>query len=185
MDISELEFNTITRLEYMKRVAAEEDGQIVIYYSNDNAIQENMLELGYLTRNGVDKLDEHIDHYEFLATTDKLNNASIDKILMDLIGYDANKFLKLKVVSIIDIPGNYEDLFNDLCEMNKSNDFTDIGSGDFRKALDMHGFTEGAGVNGHYSYGSDKLVDYCSKNLAKRTSHKPSPFRAESSGGQF
>lgn len=160
MDISELGFSAIKKIERMKENSIEDSKHSeVIYKSRKNTLYKALIADGYLVLDTVNTTKDYMD-YDFYLGTDKLKSASIDKILMDLVGHDKDYILKNKVISITDVPWDFEDCIESLCSADGYFDKVDIGDGDFRKALDMHGFTTGAGVNGHYSCGTEKLSKF-------------------------
>jgi len=164
MDISELSFGAIRKIERMKEDALEKSSHVeVVYKSRKNRVFNALISDGYLVLDTERETKEYFD-YLFYKATDKLLGASIDKILMDLVGHDKDYILKNKVISITDVPYDFEDVFEALTDSDGYFDKVDIGNGVFRQALDMHGFTVGAGVNGHYSSGTSKLATFSKSN---------------------
>lgn len=164
MNLSELSFSAIKKIERMKEDALEKSNHTeVVYKSRKNTLYNALISDGYLELDTERETKDYFD-YKFYMSTDKLKIASVDKILMDLVGHDKDYILKNKVISIIDVPWDYEDCFESLCSADGYFDKVDIGDGKFRRVLDMHGFTSGAGTNGHYSAGTEKLSMYCKAN---------------------
>ena len=162
MDISELGFGAINTIERIKKDLLDIDNNnaVVIYKNRKNIMYKALMKDGYLVLDTVNVTESYAG-YDFYNPTEKMKNASIDKILMDLVGYDKETVLKKKVISITDVPYDYEDVFEALNSADGYFDRVDIGNGDWRRALDMHGFTYGAGANGAYSSGSEKLSEFC------------------------
>jgi len=161
MDLSELSFSAIKKIERMKEDALEKSSHTeVVYKSRKNILYNALISDGYLELDTERETKEYMD-YNFYKATDKLLSASVDKILMDLVGHGKDYIMKNKVISITDVPWDFEECFESLCSADGYFDKVDIGDGNFRKALDMHGFTTGAGVNGHYSAGTEKLSKFC------------------------
>ena len=164
MDLSELSFSAIKKIERMKEDALEKSNHTeVVYKSRKNTLYNALISDGYLELDTERETKDYFD-YKFYMSTDKLKTSSVDKILMDLVGHDKDYILKNKVISITDVPWDFEDCFESLCSADGYFDKVDIGDGKFRRVLDMHGFTSGAGTNGHYSAGTEKLSMYCKAN---------------------
>ena len=158
MDLSELEYDDIRKIEKMK----ENDSEVV-YNDRKNILYKALISDEYLVIDDTKEVKEWFN-YKFYKPTEKFINASIDKVLMDLVGYDKVTILKKKVISINDVPYDFEDVFKVLVDSNGYFNHIDIGDGVFRRALDMHGFTIGSGTNGHYSSGTKKLAMYTNSN---------------------
>lgn len=162
MDLSELSFSTIKKLERMKEDANERlDHVEVVYKSRKNILYNVLISEDYLVLD-ADRETKELFGYAYYNATDKLLGTSVDKILMDIVGHDKAYILKNKVISITDVPNDYESCFEALDDADGYFDKVDIGNGKFRKALDMHGFTIGTGTNGIYSSGTEKLSRFCS-----------------------
>ena len=152
MKINKLPFSTFTKLRYLRALLECKDRGVVVY--NTDKFYSILIKKGYLIFKKEDELPEHIDKYKFYRLSDKFIESTDAEILKDLTGKSIKKIMSKKVISIKKIPYDFPNI---LAELNDCDGYVDIGNGLFRKALDFHGFTSGAGVNGHYSTGTDKL----------------------------
>ena len=112
----------------------------------------------------LDRPTKEYKNYKFYFATEKFTSISINEVIEDLTGKSIEQVMKEKVISITDIPYDYEDCFEALNESDGFIGKVDIGNGPFRQALDFHGFTSGAGANGVYSTGTNKLEKYTSSH---------------------
>ncbi len=158
MEVSEIPFDVWEKFDYLSRTLKDQDQRVVVY-THDKFLHI-LIDNGYLEFNEDDLLPTHIDHYKFYRLTDKFKNNCHYDILEALTGKEYIKIKKEKVISIVDIPGDWEEALEALRDVSGYMDKVDLGSeSKFQGILKFHGFTHGAGTNGHYDAGSDKLDD--------------------------
>lgn len=163
MDITELDFSDIKTLEHLKVAIKDSNYRVVVYKIRVSPLYEALISDEYLVIDETYMTADYIN-YDFYIPTIKMMRTSIDKILIDLVGYDKNYILKNKVISITDVPYDYEEIFDVLCSTDGCFDKVDVGRGVFRQALTMHGFIESVGANGYYSSGTEKLKEFIANN---------------------
>jgi len=151
VEIDKIPFTVFKILETMRRTYSSTDNRIPIYDKDSfskELIAFDMLELVEVCENVG---------YDMYKVTESFNKLSNEEVLQLVTGYTISDILEKKVISILDIPWNYEELFEELDECDGYFDKVDMDSDIFKNALEFHGFTESVGANGYYSVGTGKL----------------------------
>lgn len=156
MEVSKIPFTVWEKFDYLTRLLEDKDPRAVVY-TNDK-FSHILIENGYLVFNNDDILASHIDNYKFYRLTDKFKNSCPYDILEALTGKEYIDIMKEKVVSILDIPYDWASALESLRDVDGYFDKVDLGyESKFKGILKFHKLTHGAGTNGHYDAGTDKL----------------------------
>lgn len=155
--IDELPFNAFDRLELMfsKIEKEKEDARFAVY--DDSTFELILAKEGYLEIREEDAQPYSL--CKLYRPTDKLLHSDTSSIIEAMTGKSVEEVIKEKTISIKDVPYDYVNALRTLAHSDGYTNYVDIGEGPWRQVLDLHGFTTGAGVNGHYAAGTKKLKE--------------------------
>lgn len=106
---------------------------------------------------GFIELEQADDRYNFYTATPLFGHTRDAQILEKLCGKPIKSIMAGKVISVDSIPDDFEDMIEALEETDGYFDKVDLCDSKLGGILRFHGYTTGAGANGHYHAGTEKL----------------------------
>jgi len=149
MEIRKIPYDVWYDFDRIRRTEEESDKRFVGYHSDF---------YDYLVKFEFIELDQVDDRYNFYKTLPKFSKTPDGKILEEICGKSIREIMMTKVIEAEDIPDDFEDLIYELVGTDGYFDKVDIYDQNLSNILRFHGYTTGAGVNGHYSAGTEKLM---------------------------
>ena len=160
MEIDKIPFTVFNILENMRKIYSSADNRIPVY--DKDSFSKALITYGMLE---LVEVCENVG-YDMYKVTESFNKLSNEEVLQLVTDHTISDILEKKVISILDIPWNYEALFRELDECDGYFDKVDMDSGNFKDALEFYGFIRSAGANGYYSTGTEKLSSFVENDSA-------------------